>query len=479
MVDYLFSNQHLFGPMAPAHVFPLIHCEVSSGPPLNDGLNRRCAPDKQAAAMAVHQQQLRDGIIEVVPRERLKHILAHVYIWKDKQAGSVRATLDCSGINGRIQRFETVLPDMRKFYEMQHGCWIFSDIDVRDQFFTFRFDDSTANNFGFLLPDASAFARYRGMVMGLHNAPGIAQEMTARYIVAPLRAALTSLVLSVVTSAGTAQRPRHEVHIYADNFTLATRNGGVRPAPGSLAECELALQHWREAVVPFLNLCSSAGYRFKVKGLSFATRESTALGVICDGVTIRLDPARTAGFSTMTVDPASINAALVHHYRGLFGFYRPFVGTLQYVKDIHLYTELLVTMQRTKQRASSLWTAEHTAAFYRLRDALLEAMRVYVPDYTRPLYLQCDASNEVGWAGTLFQYDERGYPCPICIFAYRWQDTLANRDTKCKEGYAMVGSMRLIAKMRLPTETTIRTDHINLLKMRISDDRRCAGGLWS
>jgi len=76
----------------------------------------------------------------------------------------------------------------------------------------------------------------------------------------------------------------------------------------------------------------------------------------------------------------------------------------------------------------------------------------------------------VGWSGCMFQYNEQGYPCLICVFAFCWQDAQRGRDTKCKEAYAIVATMRLIAKLRLPCYVTIRTDHHNLLKMRVSDD---------
>ena len=67
------------------------------------------------------------------------------------------------------------------------GCSVFSDLDWRDYFHSFRYDEETSKMFGFMLPDGKTFARYLSMVMGLHDSPGIAQELANRLLVVPMR----------------------------------------------------------------------------------------------------------------------------------------------------------------------------------------------------------------------------------------------------------------------------------------------------
>ena len=84
---------------------------------------------------------------------------------------------------------------------------------------------------------------------------------------------------------------------------------------------------------------------------------------------------------------------------------------------------------------------------------------------SKPLYVQADASNE-GWSGQLFQYATQGHSCPVALFAYLRNKNQAGYGTKEQECFAIVETMRMIRKLRLPTDLVIRTDHENLLYLR-------------
>ena len=63
------------------------------------------------------------------------------------------------------------MPDMRYFTTPMHGCSVFSDLDWKDFFWSFNYDEETSKLFGFVLPDGKTFGRYLAMVMGFHNSP--------------------------------------------------------------------------------------------------------------------------------------------------------------------------------------------------------------------------------------------------------------------------------------------------------------------
>ena len=465
IVDYLYEHQELFGPAPSREASPLPKIvidvkTVKDGPPILDGLSRYCPPAKYEKAMAAHARLEAEGFVATCTREELQNIFAHVYVWK--KDGSIRCTLDVSTFNNRVERREVVMPDMRFFTTQMQGCSVFSDLDWRDFFFSFHYDDATSKMFGFVLPDGKTFARYLAMVMGLHNSPGIAQELANRLVAVPLRAEFNKMTVDI----GRVPTAVHGIANYMDNSTLFSR-AAVRPDPSSAETESLARKHFLEAVVPFLELSGRLGLRFKPNNSRLVRKTSQTLGTVTDGVTVTVDPERVAGYHGL--EPAAAKTIkYVYHVRGLFSYYQRFVGTAEYARDVHLFTDMIVTHNRTRQQISTLWTAAHDAAFKRLRDGLLQAMPKYVLDPRRPLYAQMDASN-VGWGGTLFQYDTEGYACPVTLFAYLWNENQKGYGTKEQECCAMVETMRMLRRLRLPTELVLRTDHNNLIYMRKSD----------
>lgn len=465
ITDYFYFNQNrLFG-SSPRHLrrLPVVTVNVSTvaaGPPILEGLSRKCPSHKREAAELAFNRLLEAGMIETCTREDVDHVHAHVFVWK--KDGTIRLTLDVSTLNSRLPRREVLMPDMRAFNEPLQGSSVFSDLDWRDFFFHFNYDAATSRLFGFVLPDGKTFGRYLAMVMGFQDSPGFAQALGNAAVIMPMRARFASQVISV----NGVERPVHGISNYVDNSTLSSRMW-PRPAHNTPAEFALAQQHFREAVVPFLELSVQLGLRFKPNNSRIAMRTSVSLGSITDGLKVWADPARSAGFGQME-PPKDIGIKYVHHVRGLFNWFLRFVVTrgsplakLEYQRDIQLFTNIIVDNTRTGQLAKTLWTEEHTAAFYRLRDALAHAAAAYVLDDTKSLYLLTDASND-GWAGTAFQYDDEGTPCPVLMMAFLWTAAQRGYGTKEQECFAVVEMMRCLRALRLPTQIIIRVDHDNL-----------------
>ena len=464
IVDVLYNHQDLFGPLPARHEtrLPVVSVDVVSapnGPPILEGLSRSVPYTKREAAMEAHRQLEEAGFVKHCPRSELKNIFAHVYVWRKN--GKIRCTLDVSTFNGRVERREVVMPGMRYFTTPMHGCSVFSDLDWKDFFWSFNYDEETSKLFGFVLPDGKTFGRYLAMVMGFHNSPGVAQALGNRLAIIPLREQFNQQTVSVQG----VDMPVHGIANYVDNTSLFSRLA-VRPDPDSAEAEALAEKHLYEAVVPFLEQSRKLGLRFRQDNNRLLKKTSQALGTVTDGVKVSVDPSRIAGYAEL--QPAQKkDIKYVYHVRGIFTYYMRFVGTEAYQRDIQMFTDMIVTHNRTKQHIPTLWKEEHDAAFYRLRDALINAVPNYVLNPAKPLYVQVDALNE-GWSGQLFQYDDKGHICPIALFAYLWNKNQAGYGTKEQECFAIVETMRMIRKLRLPTEVIIRTDHENLLYLRKS-----------
>jgi hypothetical protein len=370
--DYLFANQEqLFGPFLKVSKFPKVNISVVHGPPITEGINRMCPPFKYEKAMQAHETLDAAGITAPCERSDIDHINAFVYVQTGTD-GKIRLTLDARGINGRVARKEVIMPDLATFYNTMDGCSVFSDLDWRQFFHTFQLDEESQRLFGFRYPNG-AWGRYLALIMGLHNAPAIAQELAGLHVVTPL----TERFGDTTVVVGGVPRPQHSIRTYVDNSTVATR-GATRPAEGSVEELELAKRHWYNAIIPFFEASMAWGLKFKEGGFTLLKRVSTALGVVCDGVTVKMDPRRAEGFATMTA-PANPGLPWVMKARGLMTYYNRFVGTLPFAQGLQALTDIIVTANQEGTRVATLWTAAHTQLWEDMKKAVINAAATYVP----------------------------------------------------------------------------------------------------
>jgi hypothetical protein len=475
--SFLYNNQtELFGRFLPLHATALPPVSLLFKPgtaPIREGLYRKPPTDMHAAVWTAFNEHHADGHIEYegvdFPKGEVINILAHVFA-KKKDGISVRPTLDCRSLNKALIYSVTDFPDMRNFSHQFNGCCVFSCIDYKKMFHTSRYDTASANHVGFLLPDGRA-ARYRGMVMGVGNSPGIANQQHADAVLTPWRLdmrtdtlpyAAPSPTLDDNTAAHYATLDRHTADFFVDNGVL-----GTRPDPTitdrSLAMRDAADRHV-DALIALVRRAAGAGYRFVPDNCRVMTHEARNLGCVFDGSTCRVDPERIAGFGDLTVR-RPITKDYVFHIRGVFVFYDRFVGTLEYQRHLRTFTDLLVTLDKTGKLAETLWTTVHDTAFYSCRDAVVNSMPLFSPDPTKRYYLQVDAATGVGggYSATFFQYNDRGTRCPIAIISGLWNKTQAAMTPADQELLAIVLGIRKLRKLRYPMHNlTVRSDHSNI-----------------
>ena len=474
---FLYENQtSLFGHFLPLHKTALPPVSLLFKPgmaPIREGLYRKPPTDMHAAVWKAFDEHHADGHIEYegidFPKNEVVNILAHVFA-KKKDGVSVRPTLDCRSLNKALIYSVTDFPDMRNFSHQFNGCRVFSCIDYKKMFHTSRYDTASANRVGFLLPDGRT-ARYRGMVMGVGNSPGIANQQHADAVLTPWRLDMRTdtlpyasppSTLDSVTAAHYATTDRHTADFFVDNGVLGTRPDPTITDP-DLAMRDAADRHV-DALISLVRRATSAGYRFVPDNCQVLTHEARNLGCIFDGSTCRVDPDRIAGFGDLTVR-RPITKEYLFHIRGVFVFYDKFVGTLDYQRHLRTFTDLLVTLDKTGKLAESLWTTAHDAAFYSCRDAVVNAMPLFSPDPLKRYYLQVDAATGIGggYSATFFQYNDTGARCPIAIISGLWNRTQAAMTPADQELLAIVLGIRKLRKLRYPMHNLIvRSDHSNI-----------------
>jgi hypothetical protein len=68
---------------------------------------------------------------------------------------------------------------------------------------------------------------------------------------------------------------------------------------------------------------------------------------------------------------------------------------------------------KTKTVSTFSWSSDDERQFQELKAAVLAAPMLSILDYSKPIFIRCDASR-FGAGAVLFQYDSRGFEHPVC-----------------------------------------------------------------
>jgi hypothetical protein len=147
--------------------------------------------------------------------------------------------------------------------------------------------------------------------------------------------------------------------------------------------------------------------------------------------------------------PTPKNITEVRSFVSFVGYYRKFIK-----KIAHLAAPLYLL---THLDSDFKWTAECTAAFQALKDALTSAEVLAAPDFSQPLILQCDASNIA--IGSVLSQIQFAVERPIAYASRQLSKSEKNYTVTEKELLAIVWSVRHFDHYLFGRQVTIVTDH--------------------
>jgi hypothetical protein len=154
---------------------------------------------------------------------------------------------------------------------------------------------------------------------------------------------------------------------------------------------EAHLQHLQQV----LTLLSQDKWQVKLTMCSFAQRSIDYLGHIISEQGVATDPRKVEAIATW---PPPENVKHLRSFLDLVGYYRKFVQHFGIIcKPL---TELL------KKGSLFIWTDQHQQAFVTLKQALVTAPVLALPDFTKQFQLETDAS-DLGVGAVLMQ---QGHP---------------------------------------------------------------------
>lgn len=140
---------------------------------------------------------------------------------------------------------------------------------------------------------------------------------------------------------------------------------------------------------------SSSDWSVKLSKCTFAQQQISYLGHIISSEGVAVDPAKIEAVNSW---PQPANVKELRRFLGLAGYYMKFVHHFAIIAKS--LTNLL------KKNVLYVWTPEHSASFQTLKQALISAPVLYMPDISFPFCIETDASN-LGVQAVLLQ---QGHP---------------------------------------------------------------------
>ncbi|XP_013589557.1 PREDICTED: uncharacterized protein LOC106297989 [Brassica oleracea var. oleracea] len=184
----------------------------------------------------------------------------------------------------------------------------------------------------------------------------------------------------------------------------------------------------------------------------FGVRHVLFLGYIVSDKGLQVDPSKVEAIKSWPT-PRSISD--IRSFHGLASFYRRFV---------HHFSNIAAPLTDCMKGSSFLWTDEANSAFEDLKQRLVSAQILALPDFTQVFELHCDAC-KLGIGAVLSQLGH-----PIAFFSEKIAGSRARYSTYDVEFYAIVQAIKHWRHYLFHQEFILYTDH-DALKHLGSQDK--------
>jgi hypothetical protein len=115
----------------------------------------------------------------------------------------------------------------------------------------------------------------------------------------------------------------------------------------------------------------------------------------------------------------------------------------------------------TKVVPKFVWTDEDSAKFVELKRQVLNAPVLEYLDYSRPIYVRCDASR-FGCGAVLFQYDDAGREHVVCYASRKFIDAETRWSTFQQEAATVVWALARFREYTIGYPVIVECDHRNI-----------------
>ena len=349
------------------------------------------------------------GIIEPCQSEWASNI-----VLVTKKDGSIRFCVDYRKLNSLTEKDAYPLPRIETCLDTLSGAAWFSTFDLRSGFHQVKVNPRDANKTTFTCHRGTF--RFPRMPFGLCNAPATFQRL--------MDTVLLGLNFEICLA-------------YLDDIILYSSD----------------LQSHMERLERLFQRLREANLKLKPSKCRILQKRVSFLGYVVSETGVGTDPEKIEAVRNW---PVPTNLRQSRAFVGLCQYYRRFVPNFSAIAaPLHALT---------KKGAPFLWTAECHSAFEQLKEALVSADVLALPNDEGHYILDCDASEKA--IGAVLSQVQNGEERPICYASQLYDKHQQNYNVTRKELLALVTFVKKFRQYLLGCPFTIRTDHAALQWLR-------------
>ena len=276
---------------------------------------------------------------------------------------SYRLITDFRNLNNIIKPISSNIPFVDSIREQMKNFEYISKIDICQGFFSLHVHPECTQYLQTSRANSSGTCFYLRAPQGLKSSPECFQT------------AMQKIVDTIPDKIGNRD-VKSLIFIYIDDFHIINREGG-------------AIAHWKILKILFKKL-AEYGIKLRMTKLELFKKEAMILGLMCDASFLSVNKDKTAVLQAW-VEPLETRKQ-IQSFLGLTGYYRMFVKDYA-LKSKCLY-ELLKNEVPEKNIHLTHWKEEHSKAFNEIRDSIINACQLALPDYKKDFIVTVDASIE-------------------------------------------------------------------------------------
>jgi hypothetical protein len=237
-----------------------------------------------------------------------------------------------------------------------------------------------------------------------------------------------------------------------------------------------------EVLTALLKFCEKWKLKVNPSKSVFGVTSITHVGFIISEHGVQIDPERTRDIAELAA-PKSLKK--VQSVLGVCNYVRNFIPEFslkaKFLTDKLAAKPVVAVESRKRQRGTAAalniqvksgvkaskvvpkfeWTLDDDRLFQELKQAVLAAPVLSHLDYSKPIFIRCDASR-FGAGAVLFQYDERGYEHPVCYASRKFLPAERNWSTFSQEASTVVWALERFAEYTQGYHTIVECDHRNI-----------------
>lgn len=369
-------------------------------------------------------EELRRQVEELISKGYLRESLSPCAVPAlliPKKDGSWRMCVDSRAINKITVRYRFPIPRLDDLLDQITGATIFTKLDLKSGYHQIRIRPGDEWKTAFKTREG--LFEWLVMPFGLSNAPSTFMRV--------MNQALRPFIGKFVV-------------VYFDDILVFSTT------------MDDHIQHLRE----ILTVMRHNKFYAAINKCKFAKNSVLFLGYIISEKGLSVDQSKVAAIQSW---PTPTNISAVRSFHGLASFYRRFIPH---------FSSIVAPITNTIRGGKFLWTSEASTSFDLIKQKLITAPILVLPDFSSTFELHCDAS-KVGIGAILSQHGR-----PVAYFSEKLSGARSRYSTYDIEFYAVVQAIKHWRHYLFHREFVLYTDHDSLKHLGTQDKVSARHASW-